>query len=498
MANNPYVNKVEFGDQTLMDITDTTATANDVVNGKVFYGANGARTVGSASIPENTSDLTNDGDGTSPFVTEDGADDTYVKKTGDTMTGDLRIRDDTFPTSTPSTSLYGGKGFGVDDGNGDQIIFMCGEYLNDGRRGINLGTGRNVNGTDVYNSINLDIDGSGNPQVYVSDATAWRTALEFPFKLGKSGTTYGYYKDGETTLTPFRNPTGNATVAQVLSGRTFSNASSDSLTGEMPNRGAVSETLDCGDEYTIPAGYHNGSGKVTANSLASQTGVDSGYSAATNATIRSGYQAWVNGVKRTGSMATLTDDNFSGTHSGDTAGEASTYTVKSTSAGYVPNNTTVNSLTAGTSATIATTAASGTKTINCIPGYYNKIKVNQTAAYNAGKAAGSVQLTKVGTLTDFGYKSSSTGAYSSKTGTTTFTVKSTISAYASLTINNFFFRDITTKANSTNIVSLYLKLYSYNASTGVLTVQYTVSSSGGSYTNRQTTFSADVYCAWSA
>ena len=287
-------------------------------------------------------------------------------------------------------------------------------------------------------------------------------------------------------------------ASSLLSGKTAHDATGASISGAMSNRGAVSETLDCGESYTIPTGYHNGSGTVTANSLASQTVVDSGYSAATNATIRSGYQAWVNGVKRTGSMATLTDANFDGSHSGTTAGAASTYTVKSTSAGYVANNTTVDSLTAGTSDTIATTAATGTKTINCIPGYYNKIKVNQTAAYNAGKAAGAVQLTKVGTLTDFGYKSSSTGSYSSKTGTTTFTVKSTISAYASLTINNFFFRDITTKANSTNIVSLYLKLYSYNASTGVLTVQYTVSSSGGSYTNRQTTFSADVYCAWSA
>lgn len=287
------------------------------------------------------------------------------------------------------------------------------------------------------------------------------------------------------------------TAANLLSGKTAHDASGAPIGGSMANRGAVSQTLDCDEEYTIPAGYHNGSGKVTANSLASQTGVDSGYSAATNATIRSGYQAWVNGVKRTGSMATLTASNFDGSHSGTTAGAASTYAVKSTSAGYVPNNTTVNSLTAGTSDTIATTAATGTKTINCIPGYYNKIKVNQTPAYNAGKAAGAVQFTKVGTLTDFGY-TSTTGGYSSKTGTKTFTVKSTIPAYSSLTIDNFFFRDITTKANSTNVVSSYLKLYSYNASTGVLTVQYTVSSSGGSYTDRQTTFSADVYCAWSA
>ena len=35
----------------------------------------------------------------------------------------------------------------------------------------------------------------------------------------------------------------------------------------MANNGAVSKTLNAGQSYTIPAGYHNGSGKVTANSI---------------------------------------------------------------------------------------------------------------------------------------------------------------------------------------------------------------------------------------
>ncbi len=34
----------------------------------------------------------------------------------------------------------------------------------------------------------------------------------------------------------------------------------------MPNRGTVSNTITTqGGSYTIPAGYHSGSGKVTAN-----------------------------------------------------------------------------------------------------------------------------------------------------------------------------------------------------------------------------------------
>lgn len=170
-----------------------------------------------------------------------------------------------------------------------------------------------------------------------------------------------------------------ATATQILTGYQAYVAGSK-VSGSMANNGTVNTSLNCGNSYTIPAGYHSGSGKVTANTLASQTSADSGYSNAGNAQILSGYQAWSNGTKRTGSMATLTSSNFTGAHSSSTAGAASTYTVTSSKAGYVANGTAVNTLTAGTSATIATTAATGTKTINCVPGYYNKITVNQTNA----------------------------------------------------------------------------------------------------------------------
>ena len=43
---NLYKNKIIYGDQTLMDITDTTAEEEDVIEGQVFYRANGARSMG--------------------------------------------------------------------------------------------------------------------------------------------------------------------------------------------------------------------------------------------------------------------------------------------------------------------------------------------------------------------------------------------------------------------------------------------------------------------
>lgn len=87
-----------------------------------------------------------------------------------------------------------------------------------------------------------------------------------------------------------------ATEGNVLNGQTFYSGGSKK-TGSMVNNGAVSSSLNAGGSYTIPKGYHDGSGKVTANSLASQT------AATANASqILSGRTAYVNGAKVTGSM----------------------------------------------------------------------------------------------------------------------------------------------------------------------------------------------------
>lgn len=51
MATNPYVNKVQFGNTTVMDISDSDVTESDVVSGKTFYKASGAKSTGSAVIP---------------------------------------------------------------------------------------------------------------------------------------------------------------------------------------------------------------------------------------------------------------------------------------------------------------------------------------------------------------------------------------------------------------------------------------------------------------
>ena len=58
MANNQYVNKVTFGNDTLMDITSTTAEEADVASGKIFFKADGSQAVGTMPVLKYYDDTT--------------------------------------------------------------------------------------------------------------------------------------------------------------------------------------------------------------------------------------------------------------------------------------------------------------------------------------------------------------------------------------------------------------------------------------------------------
>lgn len=88
-----------------------------------------------------------------------------------------------------------------------------------------------------------------------------------------------------------------ATAAKILAGET-AYVNEQKIVGTMTNQGEKTASLNCNESYTIPAGYHNGSGQVTANSLASQTSA----TLANAAQLRDGITAYANGTKYTGSM----------------------------------------------------------------------------------------------------------------------------------------------------------------------------------------------------
>ena len=69
MANNPYVNKVQKADgTTIIDISDTTAIASDVLNSKYFYTASGQKIQGTATSVQFTATLTRGGSASKAYV----------------------------------------------------------------------------------------------------------------------------------------------------------------------------------------------------------------------------------------------------------------------------------------------------------------------------------------------------------------------------------------------------------------------------------------------
>lgn len=66
--------------------------------------------------------------------------------------------------------------------------------------------------------------------------------------------------DEAPVLPSLTNP---GTAADLLSGKQLIDTNGNVLTGTMPNRGAVNVDVSGGYAYTIPQGYHDGTGKVT-------------------------------------------------------------------------------------------------------------------------------------------------------------------------------------------------------------------------------------------
>lgn len=122
-----------------------------------------------------------------------------------------------------------------------------------------------------------------------------------------------------------------AKAEQILAGMS-AYVNGKKLIGTMVNRGAVSASLDAGNSYTIPTGYHNGSGKVTANSLASQTSAT-----ATASDILNNKTAYVNGSKITGEIPVLAT-SWNGKNGGDANAFNDTTMIAGNSSGTIDTN----------------------------------------------------------------------------------------------------------------------------------------------------------------
>lgn len=115
-----------------------------------------------------------------------------------------------------------------------------------------------------YDGTQLNFNGGGGlstSELALATATEGNVLAGNKFYAGSKT-----IKEGTLTLT------GNVTADKMLEGSSgYANDAHSIVKGNMPNKGSWGTTINPGGEATIPAGYHNGNGKVTAVSLKTMT-----------------------------------------------------------------------------------------------------------------------------------------------------------------------------------------------------------------------------------
>ena len=175
---------------------------------------------------------------------------------------------------------------GDSTGNANNYVLNLGSItLSSANKGISFKFWADKNSTGA-----VKINGTYN-LVKASGSSVTNLKAGAPYTITYDGGTNFFLASGGGT------DDVNFSASDLLTGKTANNSNGEKVNGTMPNKGAVTASLNCGGSYTIPAGYHNGSGKVTANSLSSQTSAN-----ATAGDILKDKTAWVNGSKLTGTI----------------------------------------------------------------------------------------------------------------------------------------------------------------------------------------------------
>lgn len=101
-----------------------------------------------------------------------------VKKSGDTMTGHLKLQSSNInENTTPSSNQWGNAHYQLLSTNGTRAAYWELGQLTDGKIGFEIGALRVVNGSNTYNTLNMYVTPTGENFVAVSSPVAWRSAL---------------------------------------------------------------------------------------------------------------------------------------------------------------------------------------------------------------------------------------------------------------------------------------------------------------------------------
>ena len=298
-------------DPTLAPL-DSPGAAADVLTGKQFYKSDNTPVTG--TMPNNPPEA----------VTIEAGGSYTIPQGYHSGTGTVSSEGTALPMlDNPGTAADLLAGKELIDGEGEKVT---GSMANNGAVNETLNAGdsytipagyHNGSGSVAAASLSSQTPGTADSGDIVSGQTAWVNGEQI------TGTLEPGYQTGDAT----------ATVGDILDGET-AYVATGKVTATMPNNNAVTETLDAGAAYTIPAGYHNGQGTVTANSLANQT-----TGTATAEAIMQGETAWVNGQQITGTATPGTDTSDATATADQILSPYTAYVASGKVTGTIPTNT---------------------------------------------------------------------------------------------------------------------------------------------------------------
>ena len=191
----------------------------------------------------------------------------------------------------------------------------------------------------------------------------------------------------DTTIIRACSGSSSAQTKEILAGKTAWTGD-NILVGTMISHDSEVITLNAGDVYTIPEGYHDGKGRIIINNLENQTSAD-----ATAKDVLIGETVWVNGKQIVGTLKKQSFDNIA-LNPGDS------YTIPE---GYYENPITIStpSLSELTNATLTADTLSAGKTAwangQKIIGTGKENQISYQEGQKANTSNGTTRLTAITT-----------------------------------------------------------------------------------------------------
>ena len=268
------------------DVTNVDAGAGDVLAGKTIVAADGTEVTGTMTDNGGVSETLDATSNNQSYTVPEG----YHDGTG-TVSITLEQKSATPTASQQTITPTSGKVLSQVTVNA--IPAVWGDTTNDDGVAANVLYGKKVHsissgaavqltGTMTNNgAVSKTLDATTNNQSYTVPAGYHNGSGAVSITLETKSATP---TTSEQTITPtsgkvlssvtvaaipsaYQDVTNvDATAGDVLYGKTIVSANGTEITGSMTNNGAVSKTLDAttsNQSYTVPAGYHNGSGTVS-------------------------------------------------------------------------------------------------------------------------------------------------------------------------------------------------------------------------------------------